>query len=88
MDLSRLTDVGAAQRRYRTQLAKEGWRPICTYTRIEHRIALEQLQRQHELNTLHEALDLVLTACTLPLFNGITVKKRARRTALPCLSTE
>ena len=33
-------------------------------------------------------LDLVLAACSLPLFNGITVKRRAYRAGLPCLSAE
>ena len=69
MDFSHPKGAGEAQRRYRIQLAKEGWRPICTYMRLEHRVALERLRRQHELKTLHEALDLVLTSCSLPPFS-------------------
>ena len=83
-----LSRPGDAQREYRAQLAREGWRPISTYMQVEYRIALERLRCQHELKNLHEALDLALAACPLPLFNGITVKRRASQTALPCLSAE
>ncbi|MFZ1428059.1 MAG: hypothetical protein WAS21_14945 [Geminicoccaceae bacterium] len=75
---------GDTQREYRAQLAREGWKPICTYMQVEYRIALERLRRQHELKTLHEALDLVQAACSLPLFDGITVKRRTYRASLPC----
>lgn len=79
---------GDVQREYRAQLASEGWRPICTYMRVEYRIALERLRHQHELRNQHEALDLVLAACSLPLFNAITVKRQAYKAGLPCLSAE
>ncbi len=77
--------AGTNQRRYRSRLAEQGWRSICTYMTVEHRNALEQLQRQHGLTTLHEALELALNVCPLPPFDG-TPPPSARN--LPCLSVE
>lgn len=88
MDFSQPKGAGEAQRRYRIQLAREGWRPICTYMRLEHRVALERLRRQHELKTLHEALDLVLTSCSLPPFSESAGRSRDRSVGLSCLTAE
>ena len=65
-----LPAAGTNQRRYRTRLARQGWRGICTYMTVEHRSALEQIQRDHGLTTLHEALALALSNCPLPPFTG------------------
>ena len=77
--------AGTNQRRYRCRLAEQGWRGICTYMTVEHRIALEHVQRAHKLRTLHEALELALNVCPLPPFDG-TPPPAARN--LPCLSLE
>lgn len=77
--------AGVSQRRYRTRLAEKGWRSICTYLTAEHRDALEQIQRQHGLTTLHEALELALSSCPLPPFDGASPP--SFRT-LPCLTVE
>ncbi|MFZ1426818.1 MAG: hypothetical protein WAS21_08630 [Geminicoccaceae bacterium] len=88
MDFSHLSRAGDVQRRYRDQLIKKGWRPICTYMRVEHRIALEQLRRRHELKTLHEALDLVLTSCSLPSFSESAGTSRDHSMGLSCLTAK
>ena len=88
MDFSHLTGAGDTQRRYRAQLARAGWKPICTYLRVEQRTALEQFRRRHELKTLHEALDLVLTSCSLPPFSGTADTSRGGGTDPPCLTAE
>ena len=77
--------AGTNQRRYRSRLARKGWKGICTYLTVEHRIALEHLQREHRLKTLHEALQLALNLCPLPPFDG-TPPSSARN--LPCLTVE
>lgn len=88
MDFSHLSRAGDTQRRYRTQLARVGWRPICTYLRVEQRIALEQFRRRHELKTLHEALDLVLNSCPLPSVSEAAGTSRDRRMGSPSLTAE
>ena len=85
MGLTHPPDVGANQRRYRSRLAEKGWRGICTYMTVEHRTALERVQREHELRTLHEALALALSRSALPPFNG--VRSPSRRN-LPSLTVE
>ena len=77
--------VGANQRRYRSRLAKKGWKGICTYMTVEHRTALERVQREHDLRTLHEALALALNVCPLPPFEA---GHRTRRRNLPSLTVE
>ncbi|MGE3738220.1 MAG: hypothetical protein AB7I59_01780 [Geminicoccaceae bacterium] len=77
--------AGTSQRRYRTRLAKQGWRGICTYLTVEHRIALKQIQREQKLTTLHEALALVLNNSTMLPFDG-TPPPSVRN--LPCLTVE
>ena len=77
--------AGLSQRRYRSRLAEQGWRSICTYVTADHRQALEQIQRQHGLTTLHEALELALSNCPLPPFTGAPTP--SFRT-LPCLTVE
>ena len=76
---------GANQHRYRCRLAAQGFRPFCSYLSAEHRAALKQIQRQHGLTTLHEALALALSQSALPPFDG-TPPPSARN--LPCLSVE
>ena len=83
MGLTHPPDVGANQRRYRSRLAEKGWRGICTYMTAEHRTALERIQREHELKTLHEALHLALSVCPLPPFEA---GHRTRRSNLPSLT--
>ncbi len=80
-----LSVVGVNQRRYRSRLAKKGWKGICTYMTAEHRTALERVQREHGLRTLHEALALALSQSTVPPFNG-TPPPAARNP--PCLTVE
>jgi hypothetical protein len=77
--------AGTNQRRYRTRLARQGWRGICTYMTVEHRSALEQIQREHGLTTLHEALELALSRSSLPPFNG---GKSLSFRGPPCLTVE
>jgi hypothetical protein len=80
-----LSVVGVNQRRYRSRLAKKGWKGICTYMTAEHRTALERVQREHELRTLHEALALALSRSALPPFNGVQSPLRRN---LPSLTVE
>ena len=79
---------GDTQREYRAQLAREGWKPICTYMQVEYRIALERLRRQHELKTLHEALDLVLTSHSLPAYDVFASASWGRSSNIPCLTAK
>lgn len=76
---------GTNQHRYRCRLDAQGWRPFCSYLSAEHRDALKQIQRQHGLTTLHEALELALSQSALPPFNGAPPPS-ARN--LPCLTLE
>ncbi len=76
---------GLNQRRYRGRLAEQGWRGICTYMTAEHRDALERIQREHRLKTLHEALALALSNCPLPPFDGAPPPSPRN---LPCLTVE
>ena len=85
MGLTHPPDVGANQRRYRSRLAEKGWRGICTYMTAEHRTALERIQREHELRTLHEALALALSRSALPPFNRVQSPSRRN---LPSLTVE
>ena len=64
--------AGIHHRHFRSRLSKNGRKSICTHMRAEHRIALEQLRRRHELKTLHEALDLVFTSRSLPPYDVST----------------
>ena len=77
--------VGANQRRYRSRLARKGWKGICTYMTAEHRTALERVQHEHELRTLHEALALALSRSALPPFNRVQSPSRRN---LPSLTVE
>ena len=85
MGLTHPPDVGANQRRYRSRLARKGWKGICTHMTAEHRTALERVQREHELRTLHEALALALSSCSLPSFHA---GHRPHRRNLPSLTVE
>ena len=85
MGLTHPPDVGANQRRYRSRLAEKGWRGICTYMTVEHRTALERVQHEHELRTLHEALALALSRSALPPFNGVQPPSRRN---LPSFTVE
>ena len=77
--------TGVNQHRYRCRLAEQGWTPFCSYLNAEHRDALKEIQRQHGLPTLHEALELALSQSALPPFTG--APPRSFRD-LPCLTVE
>ena len=77
--------AGANQHRYRCRLDTQGWRPFSSYLTAEHRAALKQIQRQHGLTTLHEALELALSQSALLPFTGAPPPS-ARH--LPCLTVE
>lgn len=74
--------------RFRSRLSKNGWKSICTYIPAEHRIALEQLRRKHELKTLREALNLVLTSRFLPAYDVFASASWGRSSNIPCLTAK
>ena len=76
--------VGHHQRRYRSRLARLGWHGLCTYVRVEHRLALERLRDAYRLPTLHDALHLALSNCRLAPFEAC----HPRHGDLPCLRAE
>ena len=56
----RRSAAGAAQRRQRELMAQHGWATITTFITLENKQRLRDLQDMHGLDSLHEALDLVL----------------------------
>jgi len=77
--------AGTNQHRYRCRLDAQGFRPFCSYLTAEHRAALKQIQRQHGLTTLREALELALSQSALPPFSGAPTPSCRN---LPCLTVE
>lgn len=58
--VKRRSAAGAAQLRQREMMAQRGWASITTFIRQDTKQFLKELKRARELDSLHEALDLVL----------------------------
>lgn len=56
----RRSAAGAAQLRQRELMAQRGWVSITTFVRRDTKQLLKELKRARGLDSLHEALDLVL----------------------------